>query len=90
MPQGWPARLGPPLAAERDGDAAQLHRIAASAHLLRPDDVTPAALLTLLDPFLQPLRSERKTFTRGWLQEQIRRASEPPTPSAAPNAPSGG
>jgi predicted unusual protein kinase regulating ubiquinone biosynthesis (AarF/ABC1/UbiB family) len=77
MPHGWPARLGPLLAAGRDGDAAQLHRIAASAHLLRPDDVTPAALLTLLDPYLQPLRSERYTFTRSWLQEQTRRASDP-------------
>ena len=50
MPHGWPARLGPLLAAGRDGDAAQLHRIAASAHLLRPDDVTPAALLDAARP----------------------------------------
>ena len=71
------AVIGPLLAAGRDGDAAQLHRIAASAHLLRPDDVTPAALLTLLNPYLQPLRSEQYTFTRSWLQEQTRRASDP-------------
>jgi hypothetical protein len=77
MPHGWPARLAPLLAAGRDGDAAHLHRIAASAHLLRPDYVTPAALLTLLDPYLQPLRSERYTLTRGWLREQTRRASDP-------------
>jgi predicted unusual protein kinase regulating ubiquinone biosynthesis (AarF/ABC1/UbiB family) len=77
MPHGWPPRLGPLLAAGRDGDAAQLHRIAASAHLLRPDDVTPTALLALLDPYLQPLRSEQYTFTRSWLQEQTRRASDP-------------
>ncbi|UOY01873.1 AarF/UbiB family protein [Blastococcus sp. PRF04-17] len=42
MPRGWPPRFGPLLAAGRDGDAEHLHRIAASAHLLRPDDVTPA------------------------------------------------
>ena len=77
MPHGWPARLGPLLAAGRDGDAAELHRIAASAHLLRPDDVTPAALLALLDPYLQPLRSPEYRFTRAWLQEQTRRASDP-------------
>lgn len=75
------ARLARPagslLAAGRDGEAAQLHRIAASAELLRPDDVTPAALLTLLDSYLQPLGSERYTFTRSWLQEQTRRASDP-------------
>ena len=57
MPHGWPAGLGPLLAAGRDSDAEQLHRIAASARLLRPDAVTPAALLALLDPYLQPLRS---------------------------------
>ena len=39
--------------------------------------MTPAALLTLLVPYLQPLRSERYTFTRSWLQEQTRRASDP-------------
>ncbi|MGY1834376.1 ABC1 kinase family protein [Blastococcus sp. SYSU DS0510] len=77
MPHGWPARLGPLLAAGRDGDAARLHRITASAHLLRPDDVTPAALLTLLAPYLQPLRSPEYQFARSWLQEQTRRASDP-------------
>ena len=77
MPGGWPARLGPLLAAGRDGDALHLHRIAASAGLLRPDDVTPTALLDLLDPYLHPLRSEWYRFTRAWLQEQTRRASDP-------------
>ncbi|HEV7187743.1 MAG TPA: AarF/ABC1/UbiB kinase family protein [Blastococcus sp.] len=77
MPDGWPARLGPLLAAGRDGDAEELHRIAASAGLLRPDDVTPAALFDLLDPYLQPLRPDRYRFTRGWLQEQTRRVSDP-------------
>jgi predicted unusual protein kinase regulating ubiquinone biosynthesis (AarF/ABC1/UbiB family) len=77
MPYGWPSGLGPLLAAGRDGDAVRLHRIAASAGLLRPDHVTPAALLDLLGPYLQPLRSERYRFTRRWLQEQTRRASDP-------------
>jgi hypothetical protein len=39
--------------------------------------VTPTALLALLDPYLQPLRSEQYTFTRSWLQDQTRRASDP-------------
>jgi hypothetical protein len=54
-----------------------VHRIAASAHLLEPERVTPAALLELLDPYLEPLRSPTYRFTRGWLQEQTRRASDP-------------
>lgn len=77
MPHGWPVRLGPLLAAGRDRDAAALHRIAAAAGLLAPDQVTEEALLALLDPYLQPLRSPAYRFTRAWLQEQTRRASDP-------------
>ena len=74
---GWPHRLGPLLAAGRDGDATALHRTAASAGLLRPDQVSAPALQALLDPYLQPLRSPTYHFTRTWLQEQTRRASDP-------------
>ncbi|WP_346619270.1 AarF/ABC1/UbiB kinase family protein [Blastococcus montanus] len=77
MPAGWPARLGPLLAAGRDGDAAELHRIAVSAGLLQPGTVDPAALLALLDPYLEPLRTPDHRFTRSWIQEQTRRASDP-------------
>ncbi|MGY1714233.1 ABC1 kinase family protein [Geodermatophilus sp. SYSU D01106] len=77
LPSGWPHRLGPLLAAGRDGDAAALHRIAASAGLLRADQVTPAALLSLLDPYLRPLRSPAFAFTRAWMQEQTKAASDP-------------
>jgi predicted unusual protein kinase regulating ubiquinone biosynthesis (AarF/ABC1/UbiB family) len=77
LPDGWPTRLGPLLAAGRDGDAAALHRIAASAGLLRPDQVPAEALLALLDPYLQPLRSPTYTFSRAWMQEQTRAASDP-------------
>jgi predicted unusual protein kinase regulating ubiquinone biosynthesis (AarF/ABC1/UbiB family) len=76
MPHGWPDRLGPLLAAGRDGDAATLHRIA-SGHLLQADKVAPTALLELLDPYFQPLRSPEYGFTRRWMQEQTRRASDP-------------
>ncbi|MGY1663885.1 ABC1 kinase family protein [Geodermatophilus sp. SYSU D00705] len=76
MPHGWPDRLGPLLAAGRDGDAATLHRIA-SGHLVDPARVTAEQLRDLLDPYLQPLRTERYRFTRSWMQEQTRRASDP-------------
>jgi predicted unusual protein kinase regulating ubiquinone biosynthesis (AarF/ABC1/UbiB family) len=77
MPDGWPARLGPLLAAGRDGDADGLHRIAADAGLLRSEKVSAAALRDLLDPYLDPLRVPEYRFTRSWLQEQTRRASDP-------------
>ncbi len=38
--------------------------------------MTPAALLALLDPYLQPLREPAYLFSRGWLQEQTRRSSD--------------
>jgi hypothetical protein len=77
MPHGWPDRLGPLLAAGRDGDAATLHRIAADAHLIQADKVTDTALLDLLDPYFQPLRTSAYRFTRRWMQEQTRRATDP-------------
>ncbi|MCV2488280.1 AarF/ABC1/UbiB kinase family protein [Geodermatophilus sp. YIM 151500] len=77
LPQGWPARLGALLAAGRDADAAALHRIASSAGLVPPAAVTPAALLDLLDPYLEPLRGPTYRFTRSWMAEQTRRASDP-------------
>jgi predicted unusual protein kinase regulating ubiquinone biosynthesis (AarF/ABC1/UbiB family) len=77
MPGGWPSRLGPLLAAGRDADAAALHRIAASAGLLLPGEVAATNLMSLLEPYLEPLRTPAYRFTRSWLQEQTRRASDP-------------
>ena len=77
LPDGWPSRLGPLLAAARDRDAEALHRTASSAGLLRPGRVTPAALLALLDPAVAPLRTPAYRFSREWLQDLTRRSSDP-------------
>lgn len=82
MPGGWPKRLGPLLAAGRDRDAAELHRLAADAGLLNVRKVVPEALLGLLDPYLQPLRADEFRFNRAWMQEQTRRASDPRSAAA--------
>ncbi len=76
LPHGWPARLGPLLRAGRDGNARTLLDLAAGSALLRPGTVTPAALLALLDPYLQPLREPAYLFSGAWLQEQTRRSSD--------------
>jgi predicted unusual protein kinase regulating ubiquinone biosynthesis (AarF/ABC1/UbiB family) len=76
LPRGWPARLGPFLAAGRDGDAAALHRLAVAVGLA-PEDLPPAALADLLGPYFAPLRVPAFAFTRGWLREQTRRVSDP-------------
>jgi predicted unusual protein kinase regulating ubiquinone biosynthesis (AarF/ABC1/UbiB family) len=82
MAHGWPERLGPLLAAGRDGDAVALHELAADAGLLLPDKVRASALMDLLDPYLQPLWSPAYHFTRSWLQEQTRRVSDPRSAAA--------
>ena len=76
LPHGWPTRLGPLLRAGRESDAAELHRLAAQAGLLRGEKVSPEAFLALLDPYLEPLRTPSYTFTRAWMQEQTRRTSD--------------
>jgi predicted unusual protein kinase regulating ubiquinone biosynthesis (AarF/ABC1/UbiB family) len=81
LPQGWPAKLGPLLAAGRDGDAARLHRIAGAAGLLH-GGVSPTALSELLGPYFAPLRSPAYRFSRAWLQEQTRRVSDPRSTAA--------
>jgi predicted unusual protein kinase regulating ubiquinone biosynthesis (AarF/ABC1/UbiB family) len=81
LPQGWPARLGPLLAAGRDGDATRLHRIAAAAGFLQ-GGVTPTALSDLLGAYFAPLRAPAYRFSRAWLQEQTRRVSDPRSAAA--------
>jgi predicted unusual protein kinase regulating ubiquinone biosynthesis (AarF/ABC1/UbiB family) len=74
---GWPAGLAALLRAGRDRDAARLLGVAESAGLLRAGEVTPDALLALLDPVLEPLRHEQFTFTREWLRSVTTRFSDP-------------
>ncbi len=76
LPHGWPAQLGPLLAAGRDGDGEALHRLAVAAGLATRN-LPPAALADLLDPYFAPLRVPAFRFTRGWLREQTRRVSDP-------------
>ena len=77
MPDGWPARLGTFLRSARDRDADALLGIATDAGLVGPDDVTPAALLDLVDPLVEPLRQRWFPFSRSWLRTQTLRFSDP-------------
>jgi predicted unusual protein kinase regulating ubiquinone biosynthesis (AarF/ABC1/UbiB family) len=79
LPGGWPGRLGEVLAAGRDGDAQRLHALLSATGAVGRRGVTPAALQDLLDPYLEPLRQPSYAFSRAWLQEQTRRASDPRT-----------
>lgn len=77
MPGSWPPPLGRLLRAGRDRDAARLHAEAVAANLLSPGDVTPAALLDVLDPWFTPYRIARFHFDRAWLREQTLAWSNP-------------
>jgi predicted unusual protein kinase regulating ubiquinone biosynthesis (AarF/ABC1/UbiB family) len=73
----WPPALGRLLRAGRDRDTIGLHAEAVAAGLLEPDDVTPASLHAVLDPWFEPLRIERFRFERSWLQREARAWSNP-------------
>jgi predicted unusual protein kinase regulating ubiquinone biosynthesis (AarF/ABC1/UbiB family) len=74
---GWPPGLGRLIRAGRDRDATSLHREAVASGLLRPDDVSAADLLKVLDPWFEPLRTEGFHFGRSWLQREARVWSNP-------------
>ena len=81
LPDGWPRRLGPLLGALRDADAAALHGLVVGSGL-GPARLRADALLDLLGPYGEPLRTPVFRFTRAWMQAQTRRASDPRSASA--------
>ena len=81
LPDGWPRRLGPLLAALRDSDAARVHALTVAAGLV-PEQVRPEALLDLLGPYAEPVRVPVFAFERSWLQAQSRRSSDPRSAAA--------
>ena len=77
MPDGWSPRLSALIRAGRDRDADQLIQVARATGLVRGDEVSGPALLDLVDPLLEPLRSERFTFSRPWMRGLTTRFSDP-------------
>jgi predicted unusual protein kinase regulating ubiquinone biosynthesis (AarF/ABC1/UbiB family) len=77
MPGGWSPRLARLLRAGRDHDSTSLLQVATAAGLVRDGDMRAEALLTLVDPLLEPLRKETFSFTRQWLRSQTLRFSDP-------------
>ena len=82
VPAGWPSPLGALLTALRDQDADALHDVARTSGLVRSGGVDAAALLDLLGPYGEPLRTPTYRFDRSWLQGQVRRTSDPRNPAA--------
>jgi predicted unusual protein kinase regulating ubiquinone biosynthesis (AarF/ABC1/UbiB family) len=82
MPKGWPLGLVALLRSGRDRDGPGLVAVAETAGLIRRGEVTPDALLHLLDPVLEPLRHEQFTFTRDWMRSLTLRVSDPRSAAA--------
>lgn len=80
-PRAWPAALGRLLRAARDRDGEALRSEAASAGLLDPGAVDPTTLVTVLDPWMEPLRSDHFHFDRSWMQRHVRTWSDPRSPA---------
>jgi predicted unusual protein kinase regulating ubiquinone biosynthesis (AarF/ABC1/UbiB family) len=77
MPDGWSPRLVALVRAGRDRDEAELFDVATRTGLVRSAEVTPEALLELVDPLLEPLRHKAFRFDRPWLRGQTARMSDP-------------
>jgi predicted unusual protein kinase regulating ubiquinone biosynthesis (AarF/ABC1/UbiB family) len=82
VPAGWPPALGRLLATGRDRDGDTLLFEAVGAGLIRADAVDAPTLVSLLDPWLEPLRHERFHFDRPWLQREVRLWSNPTSTAA--------
>jgi predicted unusual protein kinase regulating ubiquinone biosynthesis (AarF/ABC1/UbiB family) len=79
---GWSPNVQALLRAARDRDAVGLGEVARRTGLIQGEDSTGTALLELLDPLMQPLRSERFAFTPAWLRSIATRVSDPRSPAS--------
>ena len=77
MPRGWPPALGELLWAAAAADDETLHATAVDSGLLAPGAVDARTLANVIDPWMDPLRSDRFHFTRSWLQPLARAWSDP-------------
>ena len=69
LPRGLPAAMGELVSAALGGHAAELEDGLRREGFIKPSmQIDPFALLEYLDPFIDPLRHERFTFSRAWLR----------------------
>ena len=81
LPDGLPRHMGALLARALDGDAGAVVAGLREDGFIKPSiGVDGEALLTYLDPFLEPARHERFRFTRGFLRELFAHINDPRRP----------
>lgn len=81
LPQGIPPAMGRLLALAVAGDAEAAERGLREEGFIRATmRIDPDQLLAYLSPFLEPLRHEEFTFTRGWLRGLSAHVNDPRKP----------
>lgn len=81
LPDGLPAHMGALLARALDGDhEAVVAGLREDGFIKASIDVDGPALLSYLDPFLEPARPERFRFTREFLRELFAHINDPRRP----------
>jgi predicted unusual protein kinase regulating ubiquinone biosynthesis (AarF/ABC1/UbiB family) len=81
LPNGLPDSMGALLGRALDGDhEAVVAGLRAEGFIKSSISIDGTALLTYLDPFLDPVRDETFRFTRGWLRALFSHINDPRRP----------
>jgi predicted unusual protein kinase regulating ubiquinone biosynthesis (AarF/ABC1/UbiB family) len=82
LPDGIPAPLGQLLRIVMRGDPARVLQGLRAEGFIRPTiDVDAERLMEYLEPFLEPISSDRFQFSRAWLRTQATRVGDPRSPN---------
>ena len=81
LPNGLPAEMGHLLTLALAGDAeGALEGLRGEGFVKASVDIDAEALLALLEPFIEPLRTDTFTFTRSWLRSVALHVNDPRRP----------
>ncbi|WKX72472.1 AarF/ABC1/UbiB kinase family protein [Streptomyces sp. XD-27] len=81
LPDGLPAEIGIALRMTLEGDAEGVYALMREEGFVKPSiELDPEALLTYLQPMIEPAQVEEFEFTRTWLRGQAARVADRKSP----------
>jgi predicted unusual protein kinase regulating ubiquinone biosynthesis (AarF/ABC1/UbiB family) len=81
LPDGLPVAMGELLTLALTGDAeGSLEGLRSQGFVRASVDIDAEALLSFIDPFIEPLRTDTFTFTRAWLRSLTLHVNDPRRP----------
>jgi predicted unusual protein kinase regulating ubiquinone biosynthesis (AarF/ABC1/UbiB family) len=81
LPDGLPVEMGQLLTLAMEGDAeGALEGLRRQGFVKASIDIDAEALLTFLEPFIEPLRTDTFTFTRAWFRSVSLHINDPRRP----------